>query len=112
MNIERNIFLTEVLGQCWHEYNRPAFLGDQCIKCKNVFLGTSNAAQLDFSSWEGFGKLWEWIQIQFIINIGTGKKDFPMIQDIMRINEFGHNLSLVNPDKFADAVYEYLKDKP
>jgi len=60
--------------------------------------------EFDFSTWEGFGKLWEWVIRQ------------KFIQDFIDYSEFndgklGHKIwlqELINPDRFADTVAKYL----
>lgn len=91
INNERDKFLTEVMG----------------LLCKCGESGCDGNIQ-QFSTWENFGKLWEWSQKQ---------KWFPeLIRQTcyyeMCRNEFskGHK-SIVNPDYFANAVYAYLKEK-
>lgn len=81
MNTERDKFLTEAMGEYW----------------VNIDYHNQN----DFSTWEGFGKLWEWCKQQswlgnFEYNYG-GIKCIGVFADYM-----------INPDKFADAVYNYL----
>ncbi len=111
MNRERDKFLTEEMGECWHEwdnrskYNPPRFAA---VICKNCGQSMKNAKMnTNLSSWEGFGKLWEWAQKQewwigfcefannnFLDFAPQGKRLFP---------------SLVHPDRFANALYEFLR---
>ena len=120
MNIERDQFLTIQMGECWHERvcveSGPMFSIFRCANCNakwgNSYTKDNEYSELinnDFSTWNGFGKLWNWCKEQKVINVWTGKKDFSMIEMIMRNGEFGHDLSLINPDKFANAVYDFLK---
>lgn len=102
MNIERNKFLTEkVLGECWHEWKpkkEPHHL-QLCIHCRADKPFHENT---DFSTWEGFGKLWEACQ----------KKEWWKIfvwRSGVRGRNLYLNLNLIHPDRFADAVYEFLK---
>ena len=60
----RNQFLTEWLGECWHEpYDvGQRSLGDShhnyyCSKCKKEV--SRDGSHQPFSTWPGFGKLWE-----------------------------------------------------
>jgi hypothetical protein len=50
-----------------------------------------------FSTWSGIGKLWEWAE----------KQDWweQFVYDTFPVDH-----SIVNPDRFADAVYAYLKE--
>lgn len=50
-----------------------------------------------FSNWNGFGKLWEWTEKQ------EWFKDFwATIKDTKQ--------QYINPDRFANAMYEFLKE--
>lgn len=101
MNVERDKFLTEAMDECYHEYS-PDYLKMyntyKCKKCKREFL---NNYQYPFSTWEGFGKLWEWCLAKGIL-FG--------INSVM--NRLDHQVKkeFINPDNFANAVYEYLKE--
>ena len=55
---ERDKFLTECMGECWHMYNSRKGLVN-CIHCQKE-MPLNN----DFSTWDGFGKLWEWTRKQ------------------------------------------------
>jgi hypothetical protein len=61
MNEERERFLTEVMGACWHDFDldKPvmtySLIGYVCTKCGNFILGNN-----DFASAEDFAKLWQW----------------------------------------------------
>jgi hypothetical protein len=107
MNIERDKFLTEAMGECWHIVNYG-----RCEKCNKVIHRDRDeiddySLNLHFSSWDGFGKL-----IGFI-NHNTDMRDF--------ISEYFDNgdgnwpfnwvARKINPDKFANALYEYLMEK-
>jgi hypothetical protein len=72
-----------------------------CDKCNDKDM--SELSFSDFSTWDGFGKLWEWA--------------------IRQLQWFGHfveqsgslgaclHVSLIDPDHFANAIYEYLKGR-
>lgn len=117
MNTERDKFLTEAVGECWHEDIINEY-EVSCTCCRKYAFGggdfvkeyLTNKTRLEFacnnnnfSTWTGFGKLWEWT----------------MTWSSYKINEFydtvvtdtwaGFTLNLVNPNRFANAVYEYLK---
>jgi hypothetical protein len=49
----------------------------------------------DFSTWEGFGKLAKWVKVQEFKLVFFG---FGMLKE-----------EYVDPDRFADSVYKYLK---
>lgn len=61
MSDERDRFLTESMGECWHEYDLGAPVltckggGFVCRKCRE-FLVSNN----DFSTEEDFERLWGW----------------------------------------------------
>ena len=130
MNNEKDKYLTEVMGECWHELKAEtsrvtimrATGGAICTKCNeywNYNSGTSRynsqynrnevfpeKVNNNFSTWGGFGKLWEWSQ----------KQDwFPeLIRQTcyyeMCRNEFSKgNDSIIHPDRFAGSIYQFLK---
>jgi hypothetical protein len=86
---ERDKFLTKALGYKIHDDNEVYPANESRL-----------FAPLDFSCWEGFGKLWEWTQQQ------EWRQDFCK-------TFYGHYdlLLLIQPDRFADAVYNYLQEK-
>ena len=110
MNTERDRFLTEAMGECWHEFDaEPSLFGEwedesnYCNKCSyrkglNDVLPVNN-----FSSWEDFGKLWDWASSQ----VGLLR----MITNELDENDSYRWTHWVHPDRFADAVYAYLKEK-
>ncbi len=65
MSDETNRFLTEAMGECWHEYDvgRPVLtckgVGMICRKCRELVLTDNN-----FASIEDFEKLWAWAEAQ------------------------------------------------
>ena len=65
---------------------------------------------INFSEWPGFGKLWEWAEKQLWWN------DFWWRESTAEINGLSLGfiamklVSSVQPDRFADAVYNYLKE--
>ena len=114
MNTERDKFLTEAMGECWHDVMDATLDGYpvlQCSKCK-VYVGDMSEVEYinrtNFSSWEGFGKLWEWSQKQewwgYFVHKQYCKKGKQLTVDELLQN-------LINPDRFADAIYAYLKEK-
>lgn len=86
MNTERDKFLTEAMGllERWHD-------GD--------FIRTGNS--INFSTWQGFGELWEWSKKQ------------EWWYEFWKI-DFGISIikcELINPNNFANAVYNFLKER-
>lgn len=105
MNTERDRFITEYFSECWHESSDNRY----CDKC---YAGLSYNKK--FSTWEGFGWLWEkckekdwwfnfvkWVERQNLYEGPDGRH---------YINAFWY-LNLPDPDRFADAVEQYLKEK-
>jgi hypothetical protein len=113
MNTERDKFLTETMGECWHEWTPTLLLQDYvtakdtCKKCgaeSNWYKRSSKQPPhmcIDFSTPDGFFKLWEWAQEQEWFN-----------QIVDENTELYCELkSFINPDIFADAVYAFLKEQ-
>ena len=110
MSADRKL-LTEAIGNCWHEwpdlYNDGMLSKhDQCTKCGKYRDEALNEL-IDFTSWIGFGVLWEWANKQ------EWWADF--IYNYYNVHNYKISLSvtlkIVNPTKFSAAVYEFLKDK-
>lgn len=90
MNTERDKFLTEAMGGVWLQTLNMGMV--KSPSCKE-------STTTDFSTWAGFGKLWTWAQQQ------EWWKSFSAYL-------FGWgDLSIINPDRFANAVYDFLKTK-
>jgi len=106
MNMERDKFLAEAMGECWHESNWGQTNCKHCGRTNDPRYFDFNAQNSSFSTWEGFGKLWEWAQKQewwtYIGFIGNYTEQNTSV-------EFLHKDCIINPDRFADAVYDYLK---
>ena len=86
MKSERDKFLTEQMGELYVEINNNGFYR----WCNN------------FSTWEGFGKLWEWVR-------STGNYDIDQsLQEISR--QDADCFFIIDPDKFANFVYFFLKE--
>lgn len=106
----RDKYLTEATGECWHElsHEKPGPCGSlKVCKCgkENYMFPCDNIC---FSTWQGFGKLWEWAQKQewfrdfgahVYCHVPTGKQP-PWALTAMEY--------FIDPDRFADAVYCYL----
>jgi len=89
MNKERDKFLTEALGfEIWDEIKRP-----------KLFL----VGPLNFSTWENFGKLFEFSQKQ------KWWSEFRL--EKLHSNYGQITCQFINPDKFANAVYKILKER-
>lgn len=110
---KRDKFLIEQMGECWHEWYWFDHHRHVCKHCEmraeysdysELKIKTTNP---DFSTWEGFGKLWEWSQRQEWFE----QLVYEAHQRIAhRANQ--EHLWLepwIQPDAFADSVYAFLK---
>ena len=115
MNEERDKFLTEqVLGECWHEkakvFHNPAGHMAKCT-CGKLSVPQSTQElgkipwefiQHDFSTPEGFFKLW---------NAAKEKDWWPKFM----FDADGHAktpiMVLINPDHLANALEAFLKER-
>lgn len=108
MNLKRDKFLTEQLGECWHDVQPTKFFSDgcpvsiRCSKCNEPATIYNN-----FSTWKDFGKLWKWAQKQtwwkkFIEPIGK------IVCDCGECNDCMIDTHWIDPDIFADTIYEFL----
>lgn len=114
-NRERDKFLTGAMGETWHEWVLPE---EHCkhipgisYKCKCGGFHPTLKRNNNFSTWAGFGKLWEWSRWRewwpkFIGKIGDHQFDEPEagLCECSWIDTY-----YIHPDRFANAVYEFLK---
>ncbi len=86
MNEKENKFLTLELGEPW-------------------FDDAKFHQRLDFSSWQVFGRLWEYATKQewWLIFLTRYMRDIPLGKGWLK--------DLINPDRFADAIYQFLKER-
>lgn len=99
MTTERNKFLAEAIGGFWHKSVYTG-AGNKCTCGK--WWSECMKLHPDFSTWEGFGKLYEWVELQewhydFLSSLESEQHTF--------------NHKWLNPNKFANAVYEYLNEE-
>lgn len=115
MNEERDKFLTEAMGKCWHEwYWDSKERINKCQKCNIVYWDWAKSfgrPNYEFSTWKDFGILWEWASKQY-----WWKKfvswDYEKRWDAdRREKDNWWYLDLINPDFFANALYEFMKGK-
>ena len=118
---ERDEFLTEFLDACWHETSyryysltidgiQGEFVEKKCSCGQVSKLGRKYnledikplCVNFNFSTWETLGKLWELAKSQ------DWWVDFWSCRIRMGYIGFLHEDD-VNPTRFADAVYAYLK---
>jgi predicted glycosyl hydrolase (DUF1957 family) len=84
MNTKRDKFLTEAMGDYYQLFQFPN-------------------QNTNFSTWKGFGKLWNWAQKQNWW--GVGLMGMEVYDGMIKIP-----IHFIHPDRFADAVYTYLKE--
>lgn len=116
----RDMFLTEAMGKCWH---KPVLTtGDDIDSVGWVceYCGDDPHTNVELNTWEGFGKLWEWASSQEWWDTPSWAEE-SYEQRKHKLNDsficyYGFHegsdaLELINPDRFADAVYKYLKER-
>lgn len=102
MNIERDKVLTEMIGECYHEFhNDRAFR--ICDYCNKGYNQTN-----DFDSWDGLGKLATYCKKQkwWYKFIEYNTYTYTITEFCERTNES----IFLDPNKFADAIYEFLQE--
>lgn len=111
---ERDKYLTEAMGECWHEFT----LDDPHLKPVEGSYGICNCGYRinylhfhahtkynpKFSTWDGFGKLYEWSVEQ------DWWYEF-LFEWSGEIISFSIPYKLVYPNPFANVIYEFLRDK-
>ena len=102
MNEQRDRFLTEAMGMCWHDFDPDEHINTYsleayvCRKCKGFILGNN-----DFSVEEDFSRLLAWVK---------GQERFQGL--VARFNESDFTDIAKGPsarDSFADELYILLK---
>jgi hypothetical protein len=119
MSIERDKFLIEMLGMCYHETTfreydleiegiTGTFIEKICSCGHRSSRGKKYTEEdtvpicfnIDFSRWDNFGKLWEFASKQ------EWWADMHSCFNRMGFIGYVHE-SMIHPRKFADIVYEY-----
>lgn len=106
MSKERDKYLTEAMGLCYHDiklksdYPRDTLIS-YCSICGEEYVGN-----IDFSTWEGFGKLWEWAKEQKWWDEFRRSLAIGFDQIIYFVADLEPH---IHPDRFADAVYNFLR---
>lgn len=117
MKTERDKFLTEQMGECWHEWkiveeDSRRSRHQSCEKCGSRYTLLQydhiDDQKTSFSTWEGFGKLWEWAKVHEWWATFTDPFYGPKVNN-SALPVFNDVDYAINPDRFADAVYEFLK---
>lgn len=121
---ERDKFLTEAMGLCWHEEGEDVGI---CRKCGVLLPGLGIACpdgnsrvlierKPDFNTWLSFGILFEWAQVQkwwieFLFrDYATGHDYEELSIKKLRIYTL-ELLKFINPTVFADAIYQFLQER-
>ena len=104
---ELNKFLTEEMGDCYHEFKdcmiNEGGDGFICDTCGESIKGTSiplikAQTRNDFLTWEGFGLLWEWASTEQWCCRFLDSLEGPLSH-------------YIEPENFAKAVAHYLQKK-
>ena len=103
-NETRDKFLTEAMRECWHRYMG---YGSICLICSDY--RPSQGQNNNFSSWRGFGKLWEFAQQQEWWDDFCDYHFLTLHEENEEMITY-LDLTILQPDKFADAVYTFLKE--
>ena len=111
--LKRDKYLTEAMGECWHKDTLGCsdFTCSLCGKLRGVNR-TIEDIRTDFSTPEGFFKLWNWAieqewWPQVIGELVADKWDGPL-RNVFSSESIAR---AINPDNFANAIYEYLKGR-
>ncbi|OPY66432.1 MAG: hypothetical protein A4E57_02809 [Syntrophorhabdaceae bacterium PtaU1.Bin034] len=98
MSEERDRFLTEAMGECFHDIDlgKPVFSckggGFVCPKCEELVVSNNY-----FSTREDFARLWQWVSKQE--GLGSFFSAFPA--DTIENSD--------ERNRFADGLYKLLK---
>ena len=95
MNEEINKYLTEAMGECWHDFKLVDFEYKCCCGLDSVHPMVTNN---DFFTWVGFGKLFTWSKeqrwwIDFVLERSPGIINF---------------CNILTPEVFARHIYTFL----
>lgn len=106
---ERDKRPTEAMGLCSHDYKAYGQHSHQCSKCLQVISDRPESADLnpDFSTWEGFGKLVEYLTSKDLWH------DFIVFCiQVKRIYAIFHFVEIIKkPSSFADAADQFLRER-
>jgi hypothetical protein len=101
MNDEKNRYLVEKMGWCWHEFkNGQAWQDMVCLKCgkhwSTVLSSTGVNTHIDCWSWHGYGILFAWAKKQWWWADGP--------RDIIYFHQ-----DHVDPSWFAEILTDYFR---
>ena len=109
MNEEISKYLTEAMGECWHDNTHTKGNHTICNDCRitgyltNYWWDKMKELRTDFSTWEGFGKLWEWSRNQ------EWWRDFAGQWEYLDSSLFTTALDeMINPETFSNSIYDFL----
>jgi len=113
MNIERDKFLTEYFGECWHDHQYRYNVGTDkmfcCIHCNDLrqipYYRGNPKQERDFSTLKDFGWLWEKCQQQVWWDVWIDSTVSTCFTRAEALEKYVH------PDRFADAVYKFLEER-
>ena len=113
---EKDRYIHERMRWCWHEsplrggsdgYGN-CWVNYSCVHCgyKHNFL--KGPLNLDLTTWEGFGKLWEACQTQ---EWWLSDDFFASLDDEILLRQRKVDMNIfINPTRFRDAVYNYFQE--
>jgi hypothetical protein len=113
---KREKFLTGKIDGCDHEYieynDRRRGGGEKWLACRYCNI-TRIPMNYDFSTWKGFGVLWNWASKQewfgeVALALNHHEPDSEGIYHKDCMNDI--NMFYINPDRFATAIYDYLSE--
>ena len=99
---EKDKLIFEALGECWHvlEPDYHGKLEHVCQRCGKLFLPRKR--ERFFTTWEGFGRLWEQAQKM------EWWQEFRRDRGLCTNSQF-FLTSLINRIRFRDALAEFLE---
>ena len=106
MNIVRDKFLYTAMELCWHVWTPGTDPNTWVCRCGltagKIHYSDPLVKNTDFGEWAGFGMLWEWAEQQdwweaFWEHIKAVKNE--------------RKRWYINPDRLADAICEFLKNR-
>jgi len=101
-------------GECWHEwteyYNEKGLeLGSICTKC-DAIDDKYNYFNPDFTTWEGFGWMWERTEEKYPEFFDSDKRGvfMPIKRADIGVREICTSHRLINPIRLRDALADYF----
>jgi hypothetical protein len=101
------------MGLCWHNDWHEFYECDKCNDNVSIDFPHGIPMQVNFSTWQGFGLLWEWSNKQEWFWLFTCKQMFSENSDapFEKCDDDGNfHKGIIHPSRFADALYEFLKN--